>query len=107
MNNLKLSVRDVKEGIERYYADQWLFKVLQVAHWELGFKSARLVIDGIEINIFEAQDVIRMGLWYSNTAHVDTYIGHPEAIDIEIERLFERLHNETNYVYERERTETG
>ena len=100
---LKLSVRDVKDGVERYYSDTWLFKVLQGANWELGYKSARLCIDGIEINIFEAQDVIRMGLWHSNTAHVDTYIGHPEAVDIEITRLFERLYTETNYVYERER----
>jgi hypothetical protein len=100
---LKLSVRDVIKGVERYYNDEWLFKVLSGARWELGFKNARIVIDSIEINIFETTDVIRMGLWYSRTAHIDTYIGHTEAIDVEINRLFERLFNETNYVYERAR----
>jgi hypothetical protein len=62
---LKLSVKDVKEGIEQYYGKEWLFKVLNGATWELGYKSARIVVDGIEINVFETTDVIRMGLWYS------------------------------------------
>ena len=105
MNNLKLSVNDVKDGVQKYYGNEWLFKVLNGAVWETSFKAARIVIDGIEINIFETTDVIRMGLWYSRTAHVDTYIGHTEAISIEITRLFERLYNETNYVYEYERAE--
>ena len=100
---LTLSIRDIREGVERYYGDEWLFKVLQGATWESGSSSARLCIDGIEINIYEATDVMRIGLWHSNTAHVDTYIGHVDAIDLEIGRLFDRLHNETNYVYERER----
>lgn len=96
MNNLKLSVNDVKQGVQEYYGNEWLFKVLNGAVWENAYKAARIIIDDIEINIFEAQDVIRMGLWYSNTSHVDTYIGHPDAIDMEIARLFERLYNETN-----------
>jgi len=100
---LKLSVKDVKEGVEQYYGQEWLFKVLNGATWELGYKSARIIVDGIEINIFETTDVIRMGLWHSRTAHVDTYIGDTEAVSIEITRLFERLYNETNYVYERAR----
>lgn len=102
MNNLKLTVNDVKDGVQKYYGDLWLFKVLNGAVWETSFKAARIIVDGIEINIFETTDVIRMGLWYSRTAHVDTYIGHPDAIDMEIARLFERLYNETNYVYEYE-----
>ena len=100
---LTLSIRDVRDGVERYYATQWLFKVLTGSVWQTGTKSARIIVDDIEINIFEAQDVIRMGLWYSTTAHVDTYIGHVDAIDLEIGRLFERLYMQTNYVYERER----
>lgn len=100
---LKLSVKDVKEGVEQYYGKEWLFKVLTGATWELGYKSARIVVDGIEINVFETTDVIRIGLWYSRSAHVDTYIGHTEAVSIEIERLFERLYTETNYIYEYER----
>jgi hypothetical protein len=107
VNKLKLSVEDVKQGVERYYGRDWLFKLLSGAIWENSFKAARIVIDGIEINIFEGTNVIRMGLWYSRTAHIDTYIGDIEAIDIEIARLFEQLHNETNYVYEREQSATA
>lgn len=103
MNELKLSVEDVKQGLIRYYGKQWLFKCLQGACWYNAHRASRIVIDGIEINIFETTNVIRMGLWYNRTLHIDTYIGHPDAIDIEINRLFERLYNETNYVYEQER----
>jgi hypothetical protein len=104
---LKLTVHDVKLGVERYYGRDWLFKLLSGAIWENSFKAARIVIDGIEINIFETTNVIRMGLWYSRTAQIYTYIVDIEAIDIEINRLFEQLHNETNYVYEQEQAATA
>ena len=99
---LKVTIDQVKQGIEQYHGKSWLFAYLRAGGWQNGDTSSRITIDDLDINVYVMDTVIGLSLWYSNTAQVSTYIGHPIAIDLEIEKLYTRLLDNTNYVYERE-----
>lgn len=102
MSILKVTIPQVIEGLQRYYGELWTFHILKSKGWEIAKTgdSQRIVFDGLEINIYTTHTVIGLALWYSHTAQVATYIGDPTAIDLEIEKLYSRLLNDTTYIYE-------
>lgn len=105
----RVTIEQVKQGIADHYGQSWVFNLLRSSGWEdsKDRNATRIVIDGLDINIYEMDTVIGLHLWFSSTAQVATYIGHSQAIDIEIEKLYRRLYNDTNYVYERARNNTS
>lgn len=102
MPKRQVTVQQVKEGIAKYHGKSWLFECLKAGGWQDGHNASRITINDVDINIYISHEVIRLGLWYSRTAHVETYVGHPTAVDLEISKLYERFEYSTNYYYERE-----